>query len=961
MLNFKGLFGKSALFISILIVVFTLAPTNTAKAAETLLGNCSVADYSNAANVYGIEGSTFTFTGSCTPPAGTTRINLEANYDDAGTVRVNGSPVHSISDNSCLIKNYNVDITGRMTIGVPNNISVTTINSICAGTGGRATFSFYGTNSPAPTLTLTANPGTVNAGGSTNLSWSTTDATSCEASSFWSGPKSTSGNQFVGPINVESTYALTCTGPGGSISKVVTVYLNNTLPTVTLTANPTNVNAGQSSTLTWSSTNANSCVASGAWAGSKGTSGNEIQLNLTTSKTFTLTCTGPGGSNSATANVTVNSLPMSGTLTPATNTCIIQAGQNNCSISFNWNTVNPVATSSVTSLNGTEATGNSGSSSFSVPNGNKTFYLYNNSILLAQSTVSGSCASGTSWNGNSCQTGTTSGGVPSITTNSPTGVNITSATLNGFVNGNGLNTNSWFEWGTNYSSLIQSTSQNSYGTTSSSYNAYLSGLNGNTTYYYRAVAENSQGRVYGSVLSFTTSPDSNTNPNYGGYNNGSYPYYNGSQPSVATNSATNITDTNATINGFVNGNNLSTTAWFEWGTSASMGNSTTQNFYGYNFSNYNILLTGLTPNTVYYYRAVAQNVQGRVFGNIFSFVTAPNAYGASYQNNQYIQNNQYTYTNNLSTTTTPATNVYSTTAQLNGLIVNAGTTPSNTYFEWGPTASLGNKTETISTGAIASVRHANTITGLTPNTTYYFRIVADNGTQKSTGGTTYFITSGASTSSVGTIRSGSTISTNNVVRNTAVINTNTGNSSLSSLSLSIDGGGDTITTGERRGYHITWKNQSSQTLTKAVLRVILPASMTFESSTRGSFKREDNTLTLDIGNINTLESGDVFIVAIAKTNLNINELVVVVANLVYTNSQNIQEDAIAYATHHGYVMQNNQNINQYNLGASVITTGFLPSNLFGWLLLIILILLLILLVQHLFFPVAVAEDNHGHH
>src|SRR5258706_94317 len=46
-------------------------------------------------------------------------------------------------------------------------------------------------------------------------------------------------------------------------------------PTVLLTANPTSVASGAASILTWSSTNATSCLASVAWTGSKATSGSQ--------------------------------------------------------------------------------------------------------------------------------------------------------------------------------------------------------------------------------------------------------------------------------------------------------------------------------------------------------------------------------------------------------------------------------------------------------------------------------------------------------------------------------------------------------------------------------------------------------------------------------------------------------------------------------------------------------------
>ena len=49
----------------------------------------------------------------------------------------------------------------------------------------------------------------------------------------------------------------------------------NPKPTVTISASPTTITDGQSSKLTWSSTNATSCTTSGSWSGSIATSGSE--------------------------------------------------------------------------------------------------------------------------------------------------------------------------------------------------------------------------------------------------------------------------------------------------------------------------------------------------------------------------------------------------------------------------------------------------------------------------------------------------------------------------------------------------------------------------------------------------------------------------------------------------------------------------------------------------------------
>jgi hypothetical protein len=68
-------------------------------------------------------------------------------------------------------------------------------------------------------------------------------------------------------------------------------------PTVSLTASPSSVARGGSITLSWSSTDASSCTASDNWSGSKASSGSQtIQLNGPA--TFTLSCSGDGGSAS---------------------------------------------------------------------------------------------------------------------------------------------------------------------------------------------------------------------------------------------------------------------------------------------------------------------------------------------------------------------------------------------------------------------------------------------------------------------------------------------------------------------------------------------------------------------------------------------------------------------------------------------------------------------------------------
>ena len=169
---------------------------------------------------------------------------------------------------------------------------------LSAGGGGPST----GT---PPTASLSASPNSLSAGGTTTLSWSSLDASSCTAGGAWSGSKATTGSESVGPLNATATYTLSCSGSGGSASSSATVQVVTSGPTISLSASPTTVAPNGSSVLSWSASNATSCTASGSWSGSKAVSGSQSVGPLSASGTYTLSCTGSGGTNQRSAIVTV--------------------------------------------------------------------------------------------------------------------------------------------------------------------------------------------------------------------------------------------------------------------------------------------------------------------------------------------------------------------------------------------------------------------------------------------------------------------------------------------------------------------------------------------------------------------------------------------------------------------------------------------------------------------------------
>ncbi len=307
------------------------------------------------------------------------------------------------------------------------------------------------------------------------------------------------------------------------------------------------------------------------------------------------------------------------------------------------------------------------------------------------------------------QTGPT---VPTVLTNAATGVTQNSASLSASISPSGSGTSAWFEWGTNVVlGNTTSVQQLGSGTASVSLMAGLSGLSPNTTYYFRAVAQNSAGITNGAILSFTTSV--NPPPS--------------AAPAVTTAVATNVSQTSLTLNGSATPNGAATNAWFEWGSSYALGNTTGSQSIGSGSSpqSFSATLSGLSPNTTYYFRAVAQNSAGAASGSIFSATTQ---FGSS-------QAAPTVWTN-------AATSVYQSTAALNGQ-VNPNSNFTTAWFEWGASSSFGNTTASQSMGSgNASVGFSATLTNLSSNTNYFYRAVA-----QSSAGNAYGITYGLTTSS----------------------------------------------------------------------------------------------------------------------------------------------------------------------------------------------------------------------
>ncbi len=97
-----------------------------------------------------------------------------------------------------------------------------------AGGGGSDGAQSGGGGGVAPDVTISASPISVSVGGTSTLSWSTSNADSCSASGGWSGTKALNGSEVTAALNASTTFQLSCSGTGGTTSRSVTVIVNTT-------------------------------------------------------------------------------------------------------------------------------------------------------------------------------------------------------------------------------------------------------------------------------------------------------------------------------------------------------------------------------------------------------------------------------------------------------------------------------------------------------------------------------------------------------------------------------------------------------------------------------------------------------------------------------------------------------------------------------------------------------------
>lgn len=175
---------------------------------------------------------------------------------------------------------------------------------------------------PPPVVAISITPDHVETGQVFTVAWSSTDARQCSGTGgtpdgIWDPVIPIGSQGWLSSTPGEFRFAISCHSiadgvPDGEAEAVVTV-VSPTPPTATLESSASTIEQGKSFTLTWSSTHASECAASGGgasgsiWTGSLATSGSVTEAaDRIGAFTYTMTCGNGVQTTQAQTHVTVS-------------------------------------------------------------------------------------------------------------------------------------------------------------------------------------------------------------------------------------------------------------------------------------------------------------------------------------------------------------------------------------------------------------------------------------------------------------------------------------------------------------------------------------------------------------------------------------------------------------------------------------------------------------------------------
>ena len=187
---------------------------------------------------------------------------------------------------------------------------------------------------------------------------------------------------------------------------------------------------------------------------------------------------------------------------------------------------------------------------------------------------------------------------------------------------------------------------------------------------------------------------------------------------MTTGDASSITNTSGTVHGTVNPEGQSTQYAFQYGTTSKYGHESALTSAGSGTADQSVSTTigSLLPGTTYHYRTIAISSGGTSTGSDQTFKTTGTA---------PVPKTPPTVTTGTSSAITAGGATVSGTVNPNGLAATY-------YFEFGNTSAYGFQTSPVSAGSLSTAKSVSGIlSGLAPNQTYHYRLVAVNA-----GGTT---------------------------------------------------------------------------------------------------------------------------------------------------------------------------------------------------------------------------------
>ena len=188
---------------------------------------------------------------------------------------------------------------------LPTTASGNTAGSCAAGFSNSCTYSCtagvwtLSSNTCGPTATLSASPTTISSGQFSTLKWSSPNAISCTSLGGFSTGGATSGTATVSPVST-SNYEISCTGAGSSLGHSNIASVTVVVANISITAIPTRVVKGGSTTVSWNATSVSACEITkngSPWksytAVSGTVSGSSVENNINAQTTYIMSCVTP--------------------------------------------------------------------------------------------------------------------------------------------------------------------------------------------------------------------------------------------------------------------------------------------------------------------------------------------------------------------------------------------------------------------------------------------------------------------------------------------------------------------------------------------------------------------------------------------------------------------------------------------------------------------------------------------